>query len=101
LPNNLLDFVEIRHPFHPLRGQRFALLKQRRVAGVDTLVLADPERGSFAIPREWTDRELPKVYLAQGVTPRRLDVTALCDLVELIAPLLPRRGKKSSKGLVK
>ncbi|MGH8548896.1 MAG: DUF5372 family protein [Methylococcales bacterium] len=31
----------------------------RRVAGVETLILRDPERGSYAVVREWTDRAEP------------------------------------------
>src|SRR5689334_25197971 len=50
-----LGWAEIRHPFHPLRGQRFEVLKKRRIAGVDTLILRESKRGSFSIAREWTD----------------------------------------------
>src|SRR5438876_7081612 len=52
-PNEPSGWAEIRHPFHPHRGQRFAVLKARCVAGVDTLILRDAERGSFAVAREW------------------------------------------------
>src|SRR5579871_584432 len=31
-----LGWAEIRHPFHPLRGQRFPVLKTKRTGGVDT-----------------------------------------------------------------
>src|SRR5208282_2803515 len=50
-----LGWAEISHPFHPLRGRRFEVLKKRRVAGVDTLILGELERGTFSVPREWTD----------------------------------------------
>src|ERR1700752_2780025 len=50
-----LGSAEITHPFHPLRGRRFAVLKLRKGSGVETLSLRHPERGSFAVPREWTD----------------------------------------------
>jgi len=39
-------------PFHPLRGQRFEVLKKRRVTGVDTLILRECKYGSFSIARE-------------------------------------------------
>ena len=58
-PNEPSGWAEIRHPFHPRRGQRFAVLKARCVAGVDTLILRDAERGSFAVAREWTDLAAP------------------------------------------
>src|SRR5258706_5407283 len=50
-----LGSAEVTHPFHPLRGHRFVVLKVRRVSGVDTLSLRHSELGSFAMPREWTD----------------------------------------------
>jgi hypothetical protein len=50
-----LGSAEVTHPFHPLRGQRFVVLKVRRVCGVETLSLRQAELGSFAMPREWTD----------------------------------------------
>ena len=43
------------HPFHPLRGQKFAVLKLRTVSGVATLSVRHPELGSFAIRGDWTD----------------------------------------------
>jgi hypothetical protein len=77
-----------------MRGHRFAVLKQRRVAGVDTLILRDSERGSFAVPVQWTDRATPGVYERLGGSPGRLDLDSLCDLVELIELL----GRACSRG---
>jgi hypothetical protein len=54
-----LGSAEITHPFHPLRGQWFAVLKVRHVSGVATLSLRHAELGSFAVPQEWTDRGAP------------------------------------------
>jgi hypothetical protein len=54
-PNESLGWTEVRHPFHPLRGQRYPVLKTRRVAGIETLILREPVRGSIAVRREWTD----------------------------------------------
>ena len=39
-----MGWAEISHPFHPLRGRRFEVLKKRRVAGVDTLVVSSAIR---------------------------------------------------------
>lgn len=75
-----LGWAEIRHPFHPLRGQRFEVLKKRRTAGVDTLILRERECGSFSIAREWTDWADP-VY---DVTPSRFDAESLFELVTLL-----------------
>jgi hypothetical protein len=90
LPNSASGWAEIRHPFHPLRGRRFAVLKQRRVAGIDTLILRDAERGSFAVAVQWTDRATPGAYERLGGSPGRLDLDSLCDLVELIELLAAR-----------
>src|SRR6476619_3299351 len=45
LSSQPLGSVEVVHPFHPLRGKRFVVLKIRRVAGVETLSLRDPALG--------------------------------------------------------
>ena len=87
--NEASGSVEIRHPFHPFRGQRFQVLKQRRVAGIDTLILRDATRGSFAVPVQWSDRAAPEAYERLG-SPRRLGLDTLCDLVELIELLTAR-----------
>lgn len=50
-----LGWAEIRHPYHPLRGQRFPVLKKRRIAGKDTLILRGLDCGTFSVAREWTD----------------------------------------------
>jgi hypothetical protein len=43
-----LGSVEITHPFHPLRGHQFVVLKIRKVSGVETLSLRHAERELFA-----------------------------------------------------
>jgi Family of unknown function (DUF5372) len=86
-PSTHLGWAEIRHPFHPLRGQRFEVLKQRKVAGVDTLVLRELERGSFSVAREWTDWADPSAYELLGLAPQRLDAHALIELGTLLEQL--------------
>jgi Family of unknown function (DUF5372) len=85
-----LGWAQIRHPFHPLRGQRFEVLKKRRVAGVDTLILREPKYGSFSIAREWTDWADPSVYEMFGFPPSRLDAESLLELVTLLEHLTGR-----------
>jgi hypothetical protein len=92
-----LGWAEIRHPFHPLRGQRFLVLKERRVADVDTLILRNAERGSFAVATEWTDRARPSPYEALGITPGRLDIQFLLDLITLVQQLTDRCEKELAK----
>jgi hypothetical protein len=86
-PSTHLGWAEIRHPFHPLRGQRFEVLKQRKAAGIDTLVLRELERGSFSVAREWTDWADPSAYDLLGLAPQRLDAHSLLELVTLLEQL--------------
>ena len=88
-----LGWAEIRHPFHPLRGQRFEVLKQRRIAGVDTLIVREPDFGSISIAREWTDWADPSVYEGLSCAPRRFEAESLFQLVTLVE-LLMGRGEK-------
>src|SRR4029450_3509842 len=46
LSHQPLGSAEVTHPFHPLRGQRFVVLKVRRVAGVETLSLRHHDLGT-------------------------------------------------------
>jgi hypothetical protein len=85
-----LGWAEIRHPFHPRKGERFAVLRSRRIGGVDTVILRDGELGSFTVALEWTDLAAPSsMELVDGST-ARLEVYALCDLVTLIDALAAR-----------
>jgi hypothetical protein len=73
------------------------VLKARCVAGIDTLILRDAERGSFAVPRDWTDLAAPNTRERADGSTARLDLHSLCDLVTLIEQLSAR----SRGGLVK
>ena len=66
------------------------MLKARRVAGVETLILRDTERGSFAVAREWTDLSKPNYCERVDGSTARLDLRSLCDLVTLIELLAAR-----------
>ncbi len=89
-----LGWAEIRHPFHPLRGQRFQVLKARRIAGIDTLLLRELDRGSFSIAREWTDWSDPSPYDSLTLPRRRLDADSLFELAMLVEQL----SKPEQKG---
>jgi len=56
LSNPSLGWALVTHPFHPLKGQRLAILKIRKIAGQEVLSLFDDKRGSLPIPRDWTDQ---------------------------------------------
>jgi hypothetical protein len=79
-----LGSAEIVHPFHPLRGQRFAVLKIRTVSGVETLSLRHEEVGSIAVPREWTDWTLTGSTVCSTNPPLLIDALGLLALAELV-----------------
>jgi hypothetical protein len=82
-----LGSAEVIHPFHPLRGQRFVVLKVRTVSGVETLSLRHADLGSFALPREWTDWGPPGFQARAGEERLLIDAVGLVRLAELIASL--------------
>jgi hypothetical protein len=94
-----LGWAEIRHPFHPLRGQRFEVLKKRRIAGVDTLIVRELERGSFSVAREWTDWADPSPSDSLDQAARRLDAQALFELVALLEGLAKKTETKGLKNV--
>jgi hypothetical protein len=81
-----LGWAEVRHPFHPLKGQRFPVLKTRRVGGTETLILRESTRGSIAVRREWTDWE-PATAIAGVVAPHLLSFEPLLELAKLVDDL--------------
>jgi hypothetical protein len=83
-----LGSAEVTHPYHPLRGQRFVVLKLRRVSGVETLSLRHPDLGSFAMRREWTDWAAPDAGAAPNVEPMIIDVSGLVALADLVESIL-------------
>jgi hypothetical protein len=88
-----LGSAEVTHPFHPLRGHRFVVLKVRRISGVETLSLRHSDLGSFAVPREWTDWAPPDAQVTPtGAQPLITDAFGLLALNELIACLTRNVG---------
>src|SRR6516162_9707746 len=89
-PGQPLGSAEITHPFHPLRGHQFVVLKVRKVSGVETLSLRHAERGSFAIPRDWTDWAPPGTTSVESINGQRallVDTLGLLALAELVGSL--------------
>ncbi len=79
-----LGWAKITHPFHPLRGQRYQVLKTRRVSGIETLVLRDTSAGTFAIAKEWTNLSDPSSQAAPDFTPLILQFDSLQEIVDII-----------------
>jgi hypothetical protein len=81
-----LGWAEVLHPFHPLKGQRFPVLKTRRVGGNQTLILREPTRGSIAVRREWTDWDAATAS-SLARPPRQLVFESLLELAKLVDDL--------------
>jgi hypothetical protein len=81
--------ARITHPFHPLTGQSFPILQGKRISGIDTLFLRGSDRGTFAVPREWTDQADPSPLAALGLPPTILEARCLLTLVGLLRHLPP------------
>ena len=91
--SKLSGWAEITHPFHPLRGQRFKILKVRRCSGIETLILKEASRGSFAIPIDWTDRSAATVETEDSI----LDFGCLSELADLVRHCLKPNKKVFDK----
>jgi hypothetical protein len=90
-----LGSATITHPYHPLRGQSFVVLKARRVGGVQTLILRGAADDSFAVPLAWTDRAEPSPWTALKKFPPFLHaphLSALVELLDLLSPPEDREG---------
>jgi len=59
----------------------------RRIAGVDTLLVRDVDRGSFSVAREWTDWADPSPYDALGLPPQHCRADLLVELATLVEQL--------------
>ena len=80
--------AEVTHPFHPLRGQCFVVLKVRVVSGVETLSLRHAELGSFTMAREWTDwtpLDALAVAIGQALILDAFGLAALAAMVRSIS----------------
>jgi hypothetical protein len=87
IPKESLGWAEVRHPFHPLKGQRFPVLKTRRVGGAETLILREPVRGSLAVRRDWTDWDETTASAGIEPSPRKFSFDSLLELVDLVNDL--------------
>jgi hypothetical protein len=82
-----LGCIAVNHPFHPFRGQRFKILKIRKVSGIDTYIVQGTDQGTFAIPRDWTDHADPDPYNELNIGSPILSVHCLFLLITLIKKL--------------
>jgi Family of unknown function (DUF5372) len=80
----------VTHPFHPLRGQRLAVLFERRYADGRLYVCEGGPAGTIGVPEDATDRAP-----APASTPLTAEV--LAGLVELVAAIGGPDGRSSGR----
>jgi Family of unknown function (DUF5372) len=82
----------VTHPFHPLRGQRLAVLFERRYADGRLYVCEGGPFGTIGVPEDATDRAP-----APASTPLTREV--LAGLVALVAAIGGAAGRSSGRCL--
>ena len=82
--NPAFGWALITHPFHPLSGQSFPILKARKIGGEEVLSLYDEKRGTVSIPRDWTDHAVLSPYEGLIKPAPILDVRCLLKLHDLV-----------------
>mgnify|MGYP001286464850 FL=1 len=78
-----MGWATVTHPFHPLLGKQFLILKMRRVGGREVLSLFDEHNGTIALPREWTDQAPPSMVSSVLAQAPILHPACLIQLREL------------------
>ena len=56
----------------------------RKFAGEDTIILQGSYRGTFAVPKDWTDQAIPCLTESYDVSPSFLCLRCLLALTEII-----------------
>ena len=87
----LSESIVVTHPFHPLVGERLAVLFEKSRPGAErVLVCEGGPAGRVTLPVSWTDR-------APARQAHRLAIEGLAELMELKAalehPPLAKRGQ--------
>jgi hypothetical protein len=57
-------WVQITHPFHPLAGQQFVFLTQRKNWGEDRVSYQDAAGHPHSVPTGWTDLVMPDPFVS-------------------------------------
>lgn len=102
LPNipNRMDgdlFFTVTHPFHPLSGQRFPLLAQRRAWGEWRVFFHDPLTHRVrSLPTAWTDLAPPDPFVILAAGHAILRFTDLQALHRLLSNLQDTESEAGS-----
>jgi hypothetical protein len=102
-PDGASQIFEVTHPFHPLRGQRFALIDRRLVWGEDRVYYHDAAGRLCRICAQWTSLAEVDAFVqvsAGRSSPRVADLLQLAALITrvnaAIKPERPQRVKRKA-----
>jgi hypothetical protein len=85
--------IEITHPFHPWRGQRFVLATRKQNWGEDRVMFYDAQGRLRSLLASWTNVDGPDVFTKTAAGRSFLrpdDLAALAALVDEVG-----RGRRS------
>lgn len=82
--NTVLGSIKITHPFHPLRGQIFDILKIKEINSSRHYSLRT-DSGVISVPESWTDRQVQEKQATDSQI--HFDVFALKELASLLHSL--------------
>ncbi len=92
-----LPSVIVTHPFHPLRGEKLALVHRPRKPH-SRLKVRGPEGKTFYIPRDWTDYEAQQGRPPQAAPDRLLDIRGLRAVAAVISSIKAESSLPKVKG---
>ena len=79
--------VRITHPFHPLYGKQYGLIRYRRSWGRPSIDLHDDRERIITVPIAWTDASEPDPFVVVSSGRSDFRVEDLLRLVRLIEGL--------------
>jgi uncharacterized protein YbbK (DUF523 family) len=79
--------VQVTHPFHPLRGQRFEIRNRKRWRGEELFTVCPEGLAPLSIPRDWTNLREPNHYEIAGIIQPPVSFEALDCLADLVEVL--------------
>jgi hypothetical protein len=88
--------VQVTHPFHPLRGQRFEIRNRKRWRGEELLIVFPEGLAPLSFPRDWTDLRDPNPYDVAGIAQPQVSFEAL-DCVADLVDALKQKSLKHKK----
>ena len=97
------ETFDVTHPFHPLRGQQFRLVKHRHNWGEDRAYYHDDDGQLISIPAAWTSLSARDPFLELSAGRSDFRPVDLVELAALVSRLLKehgqRRGAKQKRGV--